>query len=178
MYVDILSGSLFTLKSKHLQLSFSLRLPLKFSLYKPPAGGAVCQSYRVCYVVSATWGLQSTLCPEAGVCGGSRWVFVALLSAGESRDLRAEEIQRISTNQGRISSVGQTLVNFALMSETCCPNTVWWICLLLQVFLKIEEKDVENALKDRTLLGSILAAGLPSWIYAFFFFFFTFTFLF
>ncbi|KAA8593124.1 hypothetical protein FQN60_018579 [Etheostoma spectabile] len=27
---------------------------------------------------------------------------------------------------------------------------------------KIEEQDVENALKDRTLLGSILAAGLPS----------------
>lgn len=36
------------------------------------------------------------------------------------------------------------------------------VCLFLQVFLKIEEKDVENALKDRTLLGSILAAGLPS----------------
>lgn len=35
------------------------------------------------------------------------------------------------------------------------------VCLL-QVFLKIEERDVENALKDRTLLGSILTAGLPS----------------
>ncbi|KAG7220255.1 hypothetical protein INR49_018311 [Caranx melampygus] len=34
--------------------------------------------------------------------------------------------------------------------------------VLGKVFLKIEEKDVENALKDRTLLGSILAAGLPS----------------
>ncbi|KAM9769974.1 LOW QUALITY PROTEIN: cell division control protein 6 homolog [Menidia menidia] len=33
---------------------------------------------------------------------------------------------------------------------------------LTKVSLKIEEKDVENALKDRTLLGSILAAGLPS----------------
>ncbi|XP_023131876.2 cell division control protein 6 homolog [Amphiprion ocellaris] len=33
---------------------------------------------------------------------------------------------------------------------------------LTKVFLKIEEKDVENALKDRTLLGSILTAGLPS----------------
>ncbi|KAK2918519.1 cell division control protein 6 homolog [Channa argus] len=33
---------------------------------------------------------------------------------------------------------------------------------LTKVFLKIEEQDVENALKDRTLLGSILAAGLPS----------------
>lgn len=33
---------------------------------------------------------------------------------------------------------------------------------LTKVFLKIEEKDVENALKDRTLLGSILAGGLPS----------------
>ncbi|XP_061582175.1 cell division control protein 6 homolog [Cololabis saira] len=33
---------------------------------------------------------------------------------------------------------------------------------LTKVCLKIEEKDVENALKDRTLLGSILAAGLPS----------------
>ncbi|XP_063739199.1 cell division control protein 6 homolog [Eleginops maclovinus] len=33
---------------------------------------------------------------------------------------------------------------------------------LTKIFLKIEEKDVENALKDRTLLGSILAAGLPS----------------
>ncbi|XP_060949481.1 cell division control protein 6 homolog [Limanda limanda] len=33
---------------------------------------------------------------------------------------------------------------------------------LTKVNLKIEEKDVENALKDRTLLGSILAAGLPS----------------
>ncbi|TNN60485.1 Cell division control protein 6 [Liparis tanakae] len=33
---------------------------------------------------------------------------------------------------------------------------------LAKVFLKIEEKDVENALKDRALLGSILAAGLPS----------------
>ncbi|XP_072318998.1 cell division control protein 6 homolog [Eucyclogobius newberryi] len=32
---------------------------------------------------------------------------------------------------------------------------------LTKIFLKIEEKDVENALKDRTLLGSILAAGLP-----------------
>ncbi|KAM9792213.1 cell division control protein 6 homolog [Neosynchiropus ocellatus] len=30
-----------------------------------------------------------------------------------------------------------------------------------KVFLKIEERDVENALKDRALLGSILAAGLP-----------------
>lgn len=36
------------------------------------------------------------------------------------------------------------------------------LCVFLQVFLKIEERDVENALKDRTLLGSILAAGLPS----------------
>nr|XP_054594005.1 cell division control protein 6 homolog [Nothobranchius furzeri] len=33
---------------------------------------------------------------------------------------------------------------------------------LTKVFLKIEEKDVENALKDRTLLGSILSAGLTS----------------
>ncbi|KAM4750027.1 cell division control protein 6 homolog [Anableps anableps] len=33
---------------------------------------------------------------------------------------------------------------------------------LTKVFLKIDEKDIENALKDRTLLGSILAAGLPS----------------
>ncbi|XP_032372413.1 cell division control protein 6 homolog [Etheostoma spectabile] len=33
---------------------------------------------------------------------------------------------------------------------------------LTKVVLKIEEQDVENALKDRTLLGSILAAGLPS----------------
>ncbi|KAG7258364.1 hypothetical protein CRUP_001719 [Coryphaenoides rupestris] len=32
---------------------------------------------------------------------------------------------------------------------------------LTKVSLKIEEKDVENALKDRTLLGSILEAGLP-----------------
>ncbi|XDV51841.1 hypothetical protein PO909_020647 [Leuciscus waleckii] len=32
---------------------------------------------------------------------------------------------------------------------------------LIKISLKIEERDVENALKDRTLLGSILAAGLP-----------------
>ncbi|XP_077575923.1 cell division control protein 6 homolog [Stigmatopora nigra] len=32
---------------------------------------------------------------------------------------------------------------------------------LTKVFLKIEESAVENALKDRTLVGSILAAGLP-----------------
>ncbi|XP_051966916.1 cell division control protein 6 homolog [Xyrauchen texanus] len=32
---------------------------------------------------------------------------------------------------------------------------------LTKIFLKIEERDVENALKDRTLLGSILAGGLP-----------------
>ncbi|KAJ8001985.1 hypothetical protein DPEC_G00175100 [Dallia pectoralis] len=32
---------------------------------------------------------------------------------------------------------------------------------LTKVSLKIEERDIENALKDRTLLGSILAAGLP-----------------
>ncbi|XP_027025403.1 cell division control protein 6 homolog isoform X2 [Tachysurus fulvidraco] len=32
---------------------------------------------------------------------------------------------------------------------------------LTKITLKIEEKDVENALKDRALLGSILAAGLP-----------------
>ncbi|KAJ8377377.1 hypothetical protein AAFF_G00261060 [Aldrovandia affinis] len=32
---------------------------------------------------------------------------------------------------------------------------------LTKVSLKIEERDVENALKDRTLLGSILSAGLP-----------------
>ncbi|XP_058257642.1 cell division control protein 6 homolog [Hemibagrus wyckioides] len=32
---------------------------------------------------------------------------------------------------------------------------------LAKISLKIEEKDVENALKDRALLGSILAAGLP-----------------
>lgn len=43
------------------------------------------------------------------------------------------------------------------------------VCFCLQVFLKIEEKDVENALKDRTLLGSILAAGLPSWSHLFIF---------
>lgn len=35
------------------------------------------------------------------------------------------------------------------------------VCVCLQVFLKIDEKAVENALKDRTLVGSILAAGLP-----------------
>ncbi|XP_013887183.1 cell division control protein 6 homolog [Austrofundulus limnaeus] len=33
---------------------------------------------------------------------------------------------------------------------------------LTKVFLKIQEKEVENALKDRALLGSILSAGLPS----------------
>ncbi|XP_051939259.1 cell division control protein 6 homolog isoform X2 [Hippocampus zosterae] len=32
---------------------------------------------------------------------------------------------------------------------------------LSKVFLKIDEKAVENALQDRTLVGSILAAGLP-----------------
>ncbi|XP_035602586.1 cell division control protein 6 homolog isoform X1 [Oncorhynchus keta] len=32
---------------------------------------------------------------------------------------------------------------------------------LTKVSLKIEERDVENALKDRTLLGSILTSGLP-----------------
>ncbi|XP_036401435.1 cell division control protein 6 homolog [Megalops cyprinoides] len=32
---------------------------------------------------------------------------------------------------------------------------------LTKVSLKIEERDVENALKDRALLGSILSAGLP-----------------
>ncbi|XP_061082190.1 cell division control protein 6 homolog [Conger conger] len=32
---------------------------------------------------------------------------------------------------------------------------------LIKVCLKIEERDVENALKDRTLLGSILSTGLP-----------------
>lgn len=32
---------------------------------------------------------------------------------------------------------------------------------LTKISLRIEERDVENALKDRTLLGSILAAGLP-----------------
>ncbi|XP_056324749.1 cell division control protein 6 homolog [Danio aesculapii] len=32
---------------------------------------------------------------------------------------------------------------------------------LTKISLKIEERDVEHALKDRTLLGSILAAGLP-----------------
>ncbi|XP_062869009.1 cell division control protein 6 homolog [Trichomycterus rosablanca] len=32
---------------------------------------------------------------------------------------------------------------------------------LTKISLKIEEKDVEHALKDRALLGSILAAGLP-----------------
>ncbi|XP_053491491.1 cell division control protein 6 homolog [Ictalurus furcatus] len=32
---------------------------------------------------------------------------------------------------------------------------------LTKISLKIEEKDVENALKDRALLGSILAGGLP-----------------
>ncbi|XP_017333182.1 cell division control protein 6 homolog isoform X2 [Ictalurus punctatus] len=32
---------------------------------------------------------------------------------------------------------------------------------LTKISLKIEEKDVENALKDRVLLGSILAGGLP-----------------
>ncbi|KAA0707842.1 Cell division control protein 6 -like protein CDC6-related protein p62(cdc6) [Triplophysa tibetana] len=32
---------------------------------------------------------------------------------------------------------------------------------MTKISLRIEERDVENALKDRTLLGSILAAGLP-----------------
>ncbi|XP_046899967.1 cell division control protein 6 homolog [Hypomesus transpacificus] len=32
---------------------------------------------------------------------------------------------------------------------------------LTKISLKIEERDVENALKDRALLGSMLAAGLP-----------------
>ncbi|KAJ8264580.1 hypothetical protein GJAV_G00150930 [Gymnothorax javanicus] len=32
---------------------------------------------------------------------------------------------------------------------------------LTKVSLKIEERDIENALKDRTLLGSILSTGLP-----------------
>lgn len=30
-----------------------------------------------------------------------------------------------------------------------------------QVSLKIEEKEVERALKDKTLVGNILATGLP-----------------
>lgn len=50
-----------------------------------------------------------------------------------------------------------------LGSKAHCGATLFLlVCFILQVFLKIEEKDVENALKDRTLMGSILAAGLPS----------------
>lgn len=40
-------------------------------------------------------------------------------------------------------------------------NSGFCACFCCQISLKIEEKDVENALKDRALLGSILAAGLP-----------------
>lgn len=84
-------------------------------------------------------------------------MLVPLQPPGEPRRRGPEEGQGGPPHQGG-SVVGATGVG-PLEAASLTPPL---LLVLLQVFLKIEEGDVEKALKDRTLLGSILAAGLPS----------------
>ncbi|XP_033985650.1 cell division control protein 6 homolog [Trematomus bernacchii] len=91
-----------------------------------------------------------------------------LTRSGKSKEVvlgKLHEVYSRLCSQRRVSAVGQSeclSLCGLLESRGVFALKKAKEARLTKVFLKIEEKDVENALKDRTLLGSILAAGLPS----------------
>ncbi|KAM4595807.1 cell division control protein 6 homolog isoform 2-T2 [Fundulus diaphanus] len=91
-----------------------------------------------------------------------------LIRSGKSKEINLGKLHEVYSRlcaQRQVSGVGQgeCLALCALLeSRGIFALKKAKEARLTKVFLKIEEKDVENALKDRTLLGSILAAGLPS----------------
>ncbi|MED6261201.1 hypothetical protein ATANTOWER_002226, partial [Ataeniobius toweri] len=91
-----------------------------------------------------------------------------LIRNGKKKEMNLGKLHEVYSRlcaQRRVSGVGQgeCLALCALLeSRGIFALKKAKEARLTKVFLKIQEKDVENALKDRTLLGSILAAGLPS----------------
>ncbi|XP_012725325.2 cell division control protein 6 homolog isoform X2 [Fundulus heteroclitus] len=91
-----------------------------------------------------------------------------LIRSGKSKEINLGKLHEVYSRlcaQRQVSGVGQgeCLALCALLeSRGIFALKKAKEARLTKVFLKIEEKDVENALKDRTLLGSILTAGLPS----------------
>ncbi|KAI4882033.1 hypothetical protein NFI96_012504 [Prochilodus magdalenae] len=97
----------------------------------------------------------SKLCQQRQVSGVGQGECLSLCSLLESRGIfslkKAKEARLTKVNTNTLSAY---LTNLVAM----------WIHIsqfYSRISLKIEEKDVENALKDRALLGSILAGGLP-----------------
>lgn len=86
-------------------------------------------------------------------------MLVPLRPPGEQRHRGPEEGQGGPPHQG--GGGGASSGRPERAAGACIANASL-LRLLLQVFLKMEEGDVEKALKDRTLLGSVLEAGLPS----------------
>ncbi|XP_038160769.1 cell division control protein 6 homolog [Cyprinodon tularosa] len=91
-----------------------------------------------------------------------------VIRSGKSREVHLGKLHEVYSrlcSQRQVSAVGQG--ECLALCELLESRGIFALkknkeARLTKVFLKIEEKDVENALKDRTLLGSILAAGLPS----------------
>uniref|UniRef100_A0A3Q2WRV4 Cell division cycle 6 homolog (S. cerevisiae) n=1 Tax=Haplochromis burtoni TaxID=8153 RepID=A0A3Q2WRV4_HAPBU len=98
---------------------------------------------------------KETCCINALVVFPDPWAFVFQLHEVYSRLCAQRQVSGVG--QGECLSLCSLLESRGIVALKKAKEA-----RLTKVFLKIEEKDVENALKDRTLLGSILAAGLPS----------------
>ncbi|KAK9966404.1 hypothetical protein ABG768_003516 [Culter alburnus] len=90
-----------------------------------------------------------------------------IIRNGKSREVQLGKLCEVYSKlckQRQVSGVGQTeCLSLCSLLESRGILTLKKAkeARLTKISLKIEERDVENALKDRTLLGSILAAGLP-----------------
>lgn len=139
------------------------------------AGGAVGQSVTAfCFSPSASQlhEVYSRLCQRRQVSAVGQGECLSLCGLLESRGIfslkKAKEarLTKVPPMGERMCKRGVAPRAKRLHAERLFFSFHLWndvdSRLFLQVFLKIEEKDVENSLKDRVLLGSILAAGLPS----------------
>uniref|UniRef100_A0A673JCG4 Cell division control protein n=1 Tax=Sinocyclocheilus rhinocerous TaxID=307959 RepID=A0A673JCG4_9TELE len=90
-----------------------------------------------------------------------------IIRNGKSKEVQLGKLCEVYSKlckQRQVGGVGQTeCLSLCSLLESRAIFTLKKAkeARLTKISLKIEERDVENALKDRTLLGSILAAGLP-----------------
>ncbi|TKS68696.1 Cell division control protein 6 -like protein CDC6-related protein [Collichthys lucidus] len=135
----------------------------------------ICSLPQVARVLSEVYG--DRMASQCGSSDGESFplqqkllvcCLLLLIRNGKSKEIvlgKLHEVYSRLCSQRQVSAVGQgeclSLCNL-LESRGIFALKKAKEARLTKVFLKIEEKDIENALKDRTLLGSILAAGLPS----------------
>uniref|UniRef100_A0A671P180 Cell division control protein n=1 Tax=Sinocyclocheilus anshuiensis TaxID=1608454 RepID=A0A671P180_9TELE len=90
-----------------------------------------------------------------------------IIRNGKSKEVQLGKLCEVYSKlckQRQVGGVGQTeCLSLCSLLESRAIFTLKKAkeARLTKISLKIEERDIENALKDRTLLGSILAAGLP-----------------